>query len=212
MKAKYDFKSMKDLKGNKEEYLLYPKLVTEGTKTLKDIMYDASHHSGLNEAMVVGVMTFLEDAIAEYLASGYNVKLGEIGTFSASLKSRRIKDKKEIRAQSVHFDNVNFQASKKLRQSIRSKMNLERVEPYRSFRTSSSQYTAEQRFELLTNYLQQNGFIYCKTYAQLTGLLKGKATSELRQWYDEKKIDKRGRAPHIVYIAAPASHLQGSTR
>lgn len=201
MKAKYDFKSMKDLKGNQEEYILYPKLVTEGTKTLKDIMYHAAHHSGLNEATVVGVMTFLEDVIAEFLASGYNVKLGEIGTFSASLRSRRIKDKKEIRAQSVHFDNVNFKASNRLRQSIRSKMNLERVEPNRSFRTSSSQYTAEQRFELLTNYLRQNGFIYCKTYAQLTGLLKGKATAELRQWYYERKIDKKGRAPHIVYVA-----------
>ena len=205
MKAKYDFRVMPNMQGAEEENILYPQLVTEGTKTLKDIMYHASHHSGLSESAVVGVMTFLEDVLAEYLASGYNVKLGEIGTFSVSLKSRKVKDKKEIRAQSVHFDNVNFKASKKLRSAINAKMYLERVEPNRCFRTSSSKYTAEERFELLTGYLKQNGFINCKTYAQLTGLLKGKATSELRQWYYERKIDKEGRVPHIIYVSKKES-------
>ena len=198
MKAKYDFRVMPDMQG-KGEGTLYPQIVSEGTKTLKDIIHHAAHHSGMNEATVIGVVTYLEDVLAEYLAEGYNVKLGEIGTFSPSLKSRRVKDKKEIRAQSVHFDNVNFQASKKLRKAISIKMKLERVEPYRSFRTSSDKYTEEERFQLLTGYLEKNGFISCKTYAQLTGLLKGKATSELREWYFERRIDKEGRAPHIVY-------------
>ena len=200
MKARYDFRVMPDIQG-KGEGTLYPQIVTEGTKTLKDIMHHAAHHAGMNEATIIGVVTYLEDVLEEFLAEGYNVKLGEIGTFSASLKSRRVKNKKEIRAQSVHFDNVNFQASKKLRNAISVKMQLERVEPYRSFRTSSDKYTEEERFQLLNGYLEKNGFISCKTYAQLTGLLKGKATSELRQWYYEQKIDKEGRAPHIVYIA-----------
>ena len=200
MKARYDFRVMPDIQG-KGEGTLYPQIVTEGTKTLKDIMHHAAHHAGMNEATIIGVVTYLEDVLEEFLAEGYNVKLGEIGTFSASLKSRRVKNKKEIRAQSVHFDNVNFQASKKLRKAISVKMQLERVEPYRSFRTSSDKYTEEERFQLLNGYLEKNGFISCKTYAQITGLLKGKATSELRQWYYEQKIDKEGRAPHIVYIA-----------
>ena len=211
MKAKYDFRVMPNMQGKEEGGILYPQLVTEGTKTLKDIMRHAAYHSGMNEATIIGVVTYLEDVLAEYLAEGYNVKLGEIGTFSASLKSRRVKDKKEIRAQSVHFDNVNFQASKKLRKKINIKMQLERVEPYRSFRTSSDKYTADQRFKLLSDYLDKNGFISCKAYAQLTGLLKGKATSELRNWYFERKIDKEGRAPHIVYLAKKEKEIQERT-
>ena len=35
--------------------------------------------------------------------------------------------------------------------------------------------------------------------SELTGLLKTKASIELRKWYLEGKIDKDGRAPHIVY-------------
>lgn len=201
MKAKYDFRVMPNMQGTNEEKTLYPKLVTSGTKTLKDIMHHASRYSGLNEATVIGVVTYLEDVLAEYLAEGYNVKLGEIGTFSASLKSRKITDKNEIRSQSVHFDNVNFKASKKLRSAINMKMKLERVKPYKAFRTSSDKYTADQRFELLTQYLKENGYINCKTYAQLTGLLKGKASMELRKWDEERKIDRKGRVPHIIYVA-----------
>lgn len=201
MKAKYDFRVMPNMQGTNEEKTLYPKLVTSGTKTLKDIMHHAARHSGLNEATVIGVVTYLEDVLAEYLAEGYNVKLGEIGTFSASLKSRKITDKNEIRSQSVHFDNVNFKASKKLRSAINMKMKLERVEPYKAFRTSSDKYTADQRFDLLTQYLKENGYINCKTYAQLTGLLKGKASMELKKWDEERKIDRKGRVPHIVYVA-----------
>lgn len=201
MKAKYDFRVMPNMQGTNEEKTLYPKLVTSGTKTLKDIMHHASRYSGLNEATVIGVVTYLEDVLAEYLAEGYNVKLGEIGTFSASLKSRKITDKNEIRSQSVHFDNVNFKASKKLRSAINMKMKLERVKPYKAFRTSSDKYTADQRFDLLTQYLKENGYINCKTYAQLTGLLKGKASMELRKWDEERKIDRKGRVPHIIYVA-----------
>lgn len=201
MKAKYDFRVMPNMQGTNEEKTLYPKLVTSGTKTLKDIMHHASRYSGLNEATVIGVVTYLEDVLVEYLAEGYNVKLGEIGTFSASLKSRKITDKNEIRSQSVHFDNVNFKASKKLRSAINMKMKLERVKPYKAFRTSSDKYTADQRFDLLTQYLKENGYINCKTYAQLTGLLKGKASMELRKWDEERKIDRKGRVPHIIYVA-----------
>lgn len=38
-----------------------------------------------------------------------------------------------------------------------------------------------------------------KTYALLTGLLKGKATSELRKWYYVRKIDKESKGPHIIH-------------
>ena len=33
----------------------------------------------------------------------------------------------------------------------------------------------------------------------MTGLLKTKAGSELRQWSSEKKIERNGRAPHVIY-------------
>ena len=185
--------------GKEWEQILYPKLVAYGTKDLKDILKHASMHTGLNAATVQGVVTFLEDVLAEYLASGYNVKLGNIGTFTASLKSRKVTSKEEIRAKSIHFDNVKFKAAKELKKNIGQQMRLERVQVYRAFKTSSDEYTAEERFQLLSNHLNKNGYITRSEYSELTGLLKTKAAGELRSWYQEGKIDKDGRAPHIVY-------------
>ena len=50
-------------------------------------------------------------------------------------------------------------------------------------------------------YLKKHGFITRQEYSSLTGLLKTKAANELRQWYNEKKIERDGRAPHIIYKA-----------
>ena len=201
MKAKYDFRVMPNLQGKEEEQGLYPQLVTSGTITLKDLMERASRHTGFSPAEVVGMVTFLEEALVEYLSQGYHVKVGDIGTFSASLASRKVMSKEEIRAKSVHFRNVNFKADKKLRKQISMQMQLERVDPGRAFQTSSEAYTAEERFQLLVAHLEANGFITCKKYSELTGLLKNKASAELRTWAEEGRILREGRVPHVVYRA-----------
>ena len=199
MKAKYDFRVMPNLQGKEEELGLYPQLVTSGTITMKDLMERASRHSGFNPAEVLGIVAFLEDAMVEYLSQGYHVKLGDIGTFSAGLTSRKVMSKEEIRANSVHFDNVHFKADKKFRKKIGMEMKLERVEPYRAFQTSSDEYTPEERFQLLMAHLDANGFITCKKYSELTGLLKNKASAELRKWAEEGRIVREGRVPHVMY-------------
>ena len=190
---------MPNLQGKEEELGLYPQLVTSGTITMKDLMKHASRYSGFNPSEVLGIVTFLEDAMVEYLSQGYHVKLGDIGTFSASLTSRKVKSKKEIRANSVHFNNVHFKADKKFRKKIEVEMKLERVEPSLAFKTSSNEYTPEERFQLLMAHLDANGFITCKKYTELTGLLKNKASAELRKWTEEERISREGRVPHVIY-------------
>jgi predicted histone-like DNA-binding protein len=199
MTAQYDLKPRLGPESEEGTPVLYPKVVPHGTKTLKDIMKDAANGSGLNPAVVQGVVTMLESKLAQYLADGYHVKLGNIGTFSATLSSRQVKTKEEIRAQSIYFDNVRFKASKELKKEIGLQMKLERVSAYKRFKTSSDEHTPEERFQMLTDYLDKHGFITRSGYSELTGLLKTKASTELKKWYQEKRIDKDGRAPHIVY-------------
>ena len=197
MAAKYDFKTSPDIQGEKEQPTLYPQIVVSGTKNLKDLAKDIARRSTVHEGTVVGLLCDLESIIANYLADGYNVKLGELGTFSATLTCRKVTDKSEIRAASVHFDNIKFKPTRKFRKEVRSKGKLERAEY--GFRTSSTRYSAEERFVRLTNYLKEHSIITCKEYCALTGLLKTKAGSELRQWSSEKK-KKRTR---------PARDIQG---
>ncbi|MBQ3609796.1 MAG: HU family DNA-binding protein [Bacteroidaceae bacterium] len=199
MNAQYDMKPGLGPQETEGTPVLYPKLVPHGTKTLKDIMHHAQMHTGLNASTVQGVVTFLEDVLAEYLANGYNVKLGNIGTFTTTLKSRKVTTREEIRAKSIHFDNVSFRAAKELKKAISLQMKLERVSPHKAFRASSDKYTAEERFHLLTEYLDKHGYITRSEYSELTGLLKTKAAAELKNWYQEQKIGKDGRVPHIIY-------------
>ena len=162
MAAKYDFKTSPDIQGEKEQPTLYPQIVVSGTKNLKDLAKDIARRSTVHEGTVVGLLCDLESIIANYLADGYNVKLGELGTFSATLTCRKVTDKSEIRAASVHFDNIKFKPTRKFRKEVRSKGKLERAEY--GFRTSSTRYSAEERFVRLTNYLKEHSIITCKEY------------------------------------------------
>ena len=81
MAAKYDFKTSPDIQGEKEQPTLYPQIVVSGTKNLTDLAKDIARRSTVHEGTVVGLLCDLESIIANYLADGYNVKLGELGTF-----------------------------------------------------------------------------------------------------------------------------------
>ena len=199
MAAQYDLKPGIGPKTEEDAPVLYPMLVSHGTIRMKDIIRHAQMYTGMNASTVQGVTIFLEEILAEYLAQGYHVKLGNIGTFSATLTSRKVTSKEEIRAKSIQFDNVSFRPAKELKKAISLKMKLERVSPYRAFKVSSDEYTADERFQLLSDYLDKHGYITRAEYSELTGLLKTKAAAELKKWYQEGKIDKDGRPPHIVY-------------
>ena len=112
MATKFDFKKSPDVNGTADKTTLYPKIVVAGTKNLKNIADDIAKRSGFKAGTVIGLFSDLENLLTDYLADGYNVKLGEIGTFSATLTSRKVTDKKEIRSGSVHFDSVKFKPAR----------------------------------------------------------------------------------------------------
>lgn len=201
MAAKYDFKTAPDVQGKKEQPTLYPQIVASGTKDLKALAKELAKRTTLHEGTVIGLFCDLEDLVAEYLADGYHVKLGKLGTLSTTLKCREVTDKKEIRAASVHFDSVKFNPTRRLCKMIRSREKLERAEY--GFLTSSTRYSEEERFTLLANHLKEHTVINRKEYSELTGLLRTKASEELRRWSDKKRIVREGRAPHVMYTLPP---------
>lgn len=190
MTAKYDFKTSPDIQGDKEQATLYPQLVVSGTKDLTDLAKEIARRSTIKEGTVMGLFCDLENIIANYLADGYNVKLGELGTLSATLTCRKVADKREIRAASVHFDNVKFKPTRQFRKEIRAKGELERAEY--GFRVSSSQYSEEERFALLTVYLKEHSVIrVLQTYGTAEDK-SGHGTAPVGQ---RKKDSKRGTDP-----------------
>ena len=193
MAAKYDFKTSPDIQGEKEQPTLYPQIVVSGTKNLKDLAKDIARRSTVHEGTVVGLLCDLESIIANYLADGYNVKLGELGTFSATLTCRKVTDKSEIRAASVHFDNIKFKPTRKFRKEVRSKGKLERAEY--GFRTSSTRYSAEERFVRLTNYLKEHSIITCQGILCLDRVAENKSRQRTTPMEQRKENRKRRTRP-----------------
>ena len=169
MATKFDFKKSPDVNGTADKTTLYPKIVVAGTKNLENIADDIAKRSGFKAGTVIGLFSDLENLLTDYLADGYNVKLGEIGTFSATLTSRKVTDKKEIRSGSVHFDSVKFKPARHFVKEVcrKGEMELERADPAYGFKTSSPKHTQEERFGMLMEYLKEYTFITRQEYPVL---------------------------------------------
>ena len=122
-------------------------------------------------------------------------QLGNLGYFSAKLKARPVMDAKEIHAQSIYFDNVNFRPSSSFRKKVRGF-----VEKAKSGFAHSAEVPVEERRRRLEKFLDERPMIRRKEYTQLTGLLKNKALNELNGWVKEGVLDTIGSGSHKIYV------------
>lgn len=198
MAATYDFKENPNLKGDGEKQPLYPRIVSKGTISSRDLLEAIASGSTFTVGDMEGALTELENKISTYLKEGYHVELGKFGFFSAKLKSRPVMDKNEIRASSVQFDNVNFRASSWFKKQTRG--DLERVGD--GFRSSSTLSEAQRR-SLLEKYLDTNAFISRTDYSNLTGVLKNRALKELKELVNQGVLIANGHKNFMIFLRAP---------
>lgn len=196
MDIKYDFKENPFVEKDGKP-VLYLGVVVNRTLTTEDIVAEVSRHSGFSSGCVMGVLAEVSDLIVSSLRDGCNVRLDELGTFSLSLSSREVTDRKEIRAASISIEKVNFRPVPDLVKRVRSGATLMRAEY--GFRPSSKEYSKEERWEVLREYLQEYGAITRMKYSSLTGLARSTAALELKRWREEKKLLCEGRHSHVVY-------------
>ena len=199
MKAKYDFLSIPNPKDNGQTQILYPKMVPNGTVRWEKLVREIAHDTGFDRGTILGLMEEVEERMLRYLSYGYRVQLGGIGTASVSLKAdRKFNSEKEIHAQSIHFDKVQFQVAK----NFRCQGELERADIYHKFKESDTEPSEETRFLLLSQYLKKHHHITRKQYGELTGQLRTKAQNDLNRWEKEGRIKWEGCRTHRIYLSA----------
>ena len=197
MAARYDFREVPSKKENGEEPKLYPHIISSGTIRTRTILEEISEASTFTVGDLEGVLCALTEKISKYLVDGYHVELGKIGYFSASLKATHpVKDKKEIRAQSIYFDNINFRASMWFRRHT--KGYVERAGKYGS--RSSSQLSEEEKLFRLERYLNENAFITRSDYTRLTVFQRNRAHQDLHRFVYQGIIEPKGRGSLLVFI------------
>lgn len=180
---------------------LHPRLVSNGTIHTNDLIAKASARSSFSSADMKGVLQLFHEMIADYLMSGYNVELEGIGTFSISLKSRPTMDKKEIRAESIHFKDVKYRSSKKLRDCLKT-MPVFRAEYEESDKNYVSAKECEER---LFRYLDTHPYILSKEYMSLCRCRKTKATTDLRKLVESGRLGWRRIGTTRIYYKVEES-------
>ena len=191
MSAQYDLYETPDPDCTGEQKPLHARIVPNGTYSKKEFMERVSRSSQtFNYNVIDAVVGVVLDELAETLAEGYIVELGELGHFSISLKcTHKVMTKREIRAESICFDNVHLRTSKELERVDKSKHSSQKVE-----------FSMEQRQQLLQEFLKKNGGITRLEYSSLTGLSRLKAIDDLNTFIEKGILRKRGAGRTVFYV------------
>lgn len=202
MDALYDFLPAPPSNTDENSQRLYPRIVSKGTVTFKDLTEKIANHSGLSKGTILAVMDEIEYWTSQLLSDGYRVQIGNIGTASVSLKANtEVYDPSDIHAQSIQFGKIRLTASKKFTKQCYG--NVLRAPAGQKIQRNPKAYSEEERLNLLLSYLEDHVYITLKTYGELTGLPKTTAWRDLNKWVKADVIDIEGRAPHRVYVKHP---------
>ena len=202
MDALYDFLPAPPSNTDENSQRLYPRIVSKGTVTFKDLTEKIANHSGLSKGTILAVMDEIEYWTSQLLSDGYRVQIGNIGTASVSLKANtEVYDPSDIHAQSIQFGKIRLTASKKFAKQCYG--NVLRAPAGQKIQRNPKAYSEEERLNLLLSYLEDHVYITLKAYGELTGLPKTTAWRDLNKWVKADVIDIEGRAPHRVYVKHP---------
>lgn len=200
MSAYYDLYETPDPNGTGEKQPLHARIVPSGTYSKKEFIERVSRHQPFPHNIIEGVLGAVVDELAEALADGYIVELGELGHFSTSLKcTHKVMTKKEIRAESIRFDNVHLRTSGVFKKKIKREMELERAEKS-GHTVGKVVISVEQRLQMLQEFLKKNGGITRIEYSRLTGLPRLKAIDDLNAFIEQGSLRKRGAGRAVFYV------------
>ena len=200
MAALYDLFRTPQQKGEtKVRY--HARSVVTGKTSTKDLIRTISKRSAFKEGVVTGVLIALEEVLRDELATGKSVQLDGVGAFRISAKSPSVRDRHEIRAESIEFKGVVYKADKQL---------LKKLSGTKFMRTKYSQcYNEISEIEidgLLMEYFKEHDYITRKEMQQLCGLSNATALRRLKERVKEGKLSHPGHLRAPFYFPVPGNY------
>ncbi len=196
MQARYYLKENPSTKETDEAPGLHPRILYNGTIMTERILREISEETTYSVPDLEGMLSAITRKLSKYMVQGYRVQLGKIGYFAATLTARPVKDPKEIRSDSVFFDNISYRASAWFRKQTRGY--VERADA--SLIRSSSKLPEEECIRRMMKFIDENGYITRITYTNLTGRLKNVALADLRRFVEQGLIKRIGGGSKTFFI------------
>ena len=186
---------------SEEKVRYHARSVVTGKMTTRDLVHTIAQRSAFKEGVVTGVLIGLEEALREALAEGKSVQLDGVGAFRISAKSPSVRDKHEIRAESIEFKGVVYKADSKL---------LRKLKTTKFMRTKYSQCSDEiSEIEidgLLMEYFKDHDYITTKDMQALCGLSNATALRRLKERVKEGKLTHPGHLRAPFYFPVPGNY------
>ena len=200
MAALYDLFRTPQQKGEtKVRY--HARSVVTGKTSTKDLIRTISKRSAFKEGVVTGVLIALEEVLRDELAAGKSVQLDGVGAFRISAKSPSVRDRHEIRAESIEFKGVVYIADKQL---------LKKLSGTKFMRTKYSQCSNEiSEIEidgLLMDYFKEHDYITTKEMQQICGLSNATALRRLKERVKAGKLSHPGHLRAPFYFPVPGNY------
>lgn len=206
---KYKLQEMSDLH-NEGAHKVYPKLLVNRTMDRKEFISRMKDYNyGTNASVTEAVLSNVEDMLVRILSMGYNVNLGNIGTYSVSLgfeddKPKEMQSEKDkMLYRHVGVKGVNVKASSDLVKEVKREVDkyLERDMGVVS-RIKEKKYSKEERIARALEVIDKDGFISLYDYARINHLSRSVASQDLKKIVADKSspIDYRGQHSHKVWV------------
>lgn len=198
MAIKYDLFKLNEIKDTGGKYRA--RAVSRGKIDTEHLARWMNQTSGISMATAKGCIEILTDCLLDFVSDGYEVQVGELGYFSASVTSKLVDDPNDIRAESIHFNRLNFRAGIKAKRRIK-RAGIEKVNNPRTKR-KLPESTREQRAEKLKEYLSSaEPFVTRAGYVKITGVVrKNAAIDDLNAFVGEGWLKRHGAGRTVIYM------------
>lgn len=198
MPAYYDLYSNPPRENDTESSGLHARVVHGKTVETGQLAQEIQARTTASKADVAGVLTALEELVAEHLKNGKRIYIKGLGYFEMTLECPAVQNPKDLRAESIRFKAVSFRAEKRLRQALETTQ-FKRIEHKRH-----SQALAESETErLLSRHFAVHPYITREEFQKISGLTRTTATRRLNEMIKEGKLVKKGFTNFPVYEMLP---------
>lgn len=204
MEVNYTMQKMNDL--NQEgNTLLIPKIVLKGQCSIRSLAKEMEKYSTFNRSEIMGILTLLGEIMTAKMASGYSVKLDEIGTFTPALafeKNRKgeTANPEKTNARHIGISNILFRPSKDFILNTAVQCKLKKGP--QCYGCLPAKHTPEERLQIVREYLRTHDILTVKDYEKIAGIRHTQATIELKEWSrtEGSGIISHGKGSHKVYL------------
>lgn len=195
MCAKYTFYKNPPNKETGETGSLYAKVVSGEKITTDQLAEEIAGTCSFSSGVVKGVVQALSEKLVFHLRNGDTVEIEGIGNFSVTLKTPKgITDAKQIRAESISFNNVVYRASPELKHKLKT------IPLVRATLPKRKEQTEEERLERILAKLKDERLVSSTDCMNFNQCSRYQALKDLKKLLNQGKLTWLGRGKQKYYV------------